>query len=127
VPFFAPLSPSTLETIARRAERVRVPAGRPVFAQGDEGDHFFVVVDGEVELSVDGRATKTLGARDFFGEIALLRDVPRTGTVTARQEVELLAIARDDFLAAVTGTAEASQAADDIVGARLSAVRPATA
>ena len=98
-----------------------------MFAQGDAGDSFYVVESGELELELDGRTTKRLGAGDFFGEIALLRDVPRTGTITAATDAALLSLERDEFLAAVTGASEASQAAETVVGERLAAGRPAPA
>ena len=63
---------------------------------------------------------------DWFGEIALLRDVPRTATITARTDLDLLALERDDFIAAVTGHAPSAEAAGAVVGARLS-TRPVLA
>ena len=64
-----------------------------------------VVADGSVDVSVDGETTGTLWPGEFFGEIAILRDVPRTATVVAREPTRLYALERDDFLAAVTGSA----------------------
>jgi CRP-like cAMP-binding protein len=93
-----------------------------VFAQGDAGDRFYVIADGEASVEVDGAARSTLGHGEFFGEIALLRDVPRTATVRSVGELRLYALERDDFLAAVTGYAPSRAAADNIVAARLPAV-----
>jgi MFS family permease len=118
VPFFAPLPPPALEHLASSLIPVRVEAGHDVFRQGDRGDRFYVVREGEVEIDVDGR-TSVQGPGSYFGEIALMRDVPRTATVRAHGPVELYALERDDFLGAVTGHAESREAADSVIGARL--------
>ena len=67
---------------------------------GDTGDRFYIVDSGELEITNGAQATAHGG--DFFGEIALLRDVPRTATVRAISPSELFALDRDDFLAALT-------------------------
>ena len=71
---------------------------------------------------MDGRVVSSMGRGDGFGEIALLRDVPRTATVTARTDAELCALERDDFIAAVTGHPASAEAAQSVVTARLSSV-----
>ena len=68
-----------------------------------------MIAKGEVDVTSDGRHVSTVGQGDYFGEIALLRDVPRTATVTAKGAVELYALERDEFLGAVTGHAKASR------------------
>jgi len=77
------------------------------------------VVEGEVEVLVDGRPTAVLGPGDHFGEIALLRDVPRTASVVARTPVTVYALEREDFLAAVTSHPPSARAADAVIGSRL--------
>jgi MFS family permease len=121
IPIFAPLPPVTLEQLASRLVHVRFAAADDVFRRGDPGDRFYVVAEGEVAVELDDRPAVTLGRGDYFGEIALLRDVPRTATVTARTDVELYALERNDFIAAVTGHAPSAEAADAVVGARLGA------
>ena len=124
VPFLAPLPGPTLEALAGRLEPVRVLAGTTIIRRGDRGDRFYVVADGEVEVSADERAPSVVGRGGYFGEIALLREVPRTATVTARTDAELLALEGPDFVAAVTGAAGATEAADAVVRARLGVVVP---
>jgi MFS family permease len=119
IPIFAPLPPVTLEQLASHLSRVRVPAGQVVFRRGDPGDLFYAIGGGEVAVALDGRPPVTLGRGAYFGEIALLRDMPRTATVTARTEVELYALERDVFIAAVTGHAPSAEAADAVIATRL--------
>jgi MFS family permease len=119
IPLFAPLPPATVEYLAQKLARRRLSAGETVIRTGERGDSFYVVADGAVEVTVDGTPPRTLGAGDFFGEIALLRDVPRTATVVARDGAEVLELAGEDFVAAVTGDADALRVADAVVGARL--------
>ena len=100
--------------------------GEAVFGQGDHGDRFYAIAEGEAGVTIDGEELPAFSAGDWFGEIALLRDVPRTATITARTDLDLLALERDDFIAAVTGHAPTAEAAGAVVGARLAA-RPALA
>ena len=119
-----PLPPATIEELASHVVQVHVSAGDVVIRQGDPGDRFYVVTGGQVEVEVDGRPGGVLGEGDHFGEIALLRDVPRTATVEARTDAELLALDRDEFISAVTGNAESARAAHAVAAARLSSLRP---
>jgi MFS family permease len=116
---FAPLGPPAIEAVARSLVAVEAPAGAAVIREGQPGDRFYVVADGELEVSVRGERVGTLARGDCFGEIALLRDVPRTATVTARTAVRLDALEKPAFLAAVTGHDPSARAADDLVRARL--------
>lgn len=120
IPMFAPLARSTVEGLARSLERVAVPASGVVVTEGEESDRFFVIESGLVDVTHDGAVLRQEGPGDFFGEIGLLRDVPRTATVVAAEDTVLLVLARDDFLAAVTGQSDAFRAADDVVSYRLS-------
>jgi hypothetical protein len=121
IPMFSLLPPTVLERLASAAAEVRVPAMSEVFRQGEPGDRFYVIADGTATVEIDGAETSTLGPGDFFGEIALLREVPRTATVRAVQDLRLFALERDDFIAAVTGHAPSREAADSVVAARLPA------
>jgi MFS family permease len=121
VPFLAPLALATVESLAQRAACVPMGVGETVIRQGDVGDRFYVIADGEVEVSTDGRRRRRSSAGDFFGEIALLRDVPRTATVVATAPGTLLVVERGDFLAAVTGLPRSTEAAGAVVRGRLEA------
>ena len=120
VSIFAPLSRATIEGMARALVSVPVAAGMPALSEGEDSDRFYVIESGLVEVTQNGVVLRREGPGEFFGEIGLLRDVPRTATVTAVEDTVLLALGRDDFLAAVTGQREAYLAADDIVTRRLS-------
>jgi MFS family permease len=121
VPIFAPLPVPTLERLAGLAMPVSAPAGQAVFSQGEHGDRFYVIESGRAQIDVDGTPTRELGAGDFFGEIALLRDVPRTATVRALDDLQLYALERDDFIGVVTGYAPSLEAAESVVATRLPA------
>jgi MFS family permease len=127
IPIFAPLQQAVLEQLARDAQPLHVTDGRRIVTAGERGDDFYVIVNGKVEVEADGRPAQLLHEGDSFGEIALLRDIPRTATVTAAGAVELLTIERDDFLAAVTGDAESAAAAHAVAAARLGSLRPEAA
>jgi CRP-like cAMP-binding protein len=124
---FAPLAFSTLDTLATKLVPIEAPAGTEVIRQGEPGDRFFIVGEGRLNVDVDGARGETLRPGDFFGEIALLRDVPRTATVTAVEDAKLYALERGDFIAAVTGHAESRDAADSVIATRLRALRPTVA
>jgi MFS family permease len=127
IDLFAPLPAPTLESLARALIPVPLKAGEELFRQGDIGDRYYIVADGVVEILVDGQVVRETGPGGYFGEIALLRDIPRTATVRAKNDVELLALDRDDFIAAVTGHAASAEAADSVIAARLGSLRPGLA
>ena len=115
VPMLSVLPDHAIERLARMSVRMTLPAGHMVFEQGDEGDRFYVIESGEVEVSKVGEPVARLGAMGSFGEIALLRDVPRTASVLTLTEVVVRALDRRHFLAAVTGHADASEQAELVV------------
>jgi MFS family permease len=122
VPLFEPLSLVAKEHLASKLTRLHVEPGEVIVRAGETGDRFYIVGEGELEIT-DGARGSCHGG-DFFGEIALLRDVPRTATVRATSPSELYALDRDDFLAAVTHSAvrAAGEAvAEERLGAGLTA------
>ena len=119
VPIFAPLPVPELERLAKALMPVRADAGSTVFREGDHGDRFFVIRAGTAEVEIDGRRVRTLGPGGSFGEIALVRDVPRTATVRALTQLDLLGLERDVFVATLTHHPASAEAAGSIVAARL--------
>jgi MFS family permease len=119
VPMLGLLPEPALEFLAATATTVAAPAGTTVIREGDRGDRFYVIASGDVEI-----AGRRFGPGESFGEIALLRDVPRTATVTAVTDVELVAIERDAFLGAVTGHEPAHITAHAVAAARLGGFAP---
>ncbi len=114
VPLLAALPEPVLERLARESAQASFPAGATIIREGDEGDRFYVVSSGNVEI-----LGREFGPGDAFGEIALLRDVPRTATATAITDVSLVTLERAPFVAAVTGHASSAAEADSVIAARL--------
>ncbi len=111
IQLFAPLPGPALEGVARAAQPVHFSAGQVIISEGESGNSYFAIVTGEVAVTMDGKPIRTMERGQGFGEIALLADVPRTATVTAVGDVELLEIERAPFLTAVTGHDASKQAA----------------
>ena len=97
VPLFSGLDDRELEEIASSMKERRVSAGETVLEQGAGGAGFFVVDEGEAEVTVDGTARGTIGPGDYFGEIALLTGSDRTATVTARTDMVCYGMTSWDF------------------------------
>ena len=114
-PLFAPLSAPMVERLARAAEPLLVEAGHVVIAQGGIGDRYYLVVEGTADVTIDGEHVGRLGSDATFGEVALIRDIPRTATVTATTAMRLLAVPRDAFLEAITGHLRSRRTADATV------------
>ena len=119
IPIFAALQAPALESIARELEAVSVRAGSVVIRQGDYGECYYAVADGELAISKDGRLVQTVSRGDGFGEIALVRDLPRQATVTAVTDVSLYALRKDLFVQTVTGHVAASAAARAIIAGHI--------
>jgi MFS family permease len=124
VPLFAPLSIAALENLSRRLAELPVPAGETVVREGEPGDRFYLIAEGEFDVTCTRGDFRPLADGDVFGEIALLRDVPRTATVTARTDAVVFALDRDAFLTAVNGHRYCAREVDTLVAER-SEQRPA--
>jgi MFS family permease len=126
VAMLRPLPVSTIEHLARNVREKSAEPGETVIEQGQVGDSFYVIVAGEVEVRENGGLLRVLSDGDSFGEIALLRDVPRTMTVRARTPLALYALDRRHFVPTVSGYSESAAEAETVVETRLaaSAARP---
>ena len=126
VAMLRPLPVSTIEHLARNVREESVEPGETVIEQGQAGDRFYVIVAGEAEVRENGRLLRVLSDGDSFGEIALLREVPRTMTVRARTRLALYALDHRHFVPTVSGYSESAAEAEAVVETRLaaSAARP---
>ncbi len=101
IPLFAKIEPSKLKLLAFTAQRLTFNAGDSLFHQGDEGDSAYIIVDGDADVLVDSPTgpitVATVGKNDFVGEIAILCDVPRTATITAKTTLTAMRISKELF------------------------------
>jgi hypothetical protein len=110
VPALSFLPPRIVERMAMEATAVEGVSGEAVVTEGERGRHFFVIADGQFEVTRGNERLRTLGPGDWFGELALLRDVPRTATVTSLGPSSLWMVEREAFLASVGATASTLKA-----------------
>jgi CRP-like cAMP-binding protein len=99
VPAFGRLSTQQLVNLAETLQEARFAAGELIFAEGDEGDGLYIVLAGEVELTLGSAALERIGPGAFFGELSTLDGVPRSTAARACEETRLLRLAREDLLA----------------------------
>ena len=124
VHMFQPLPLPAIEQLARGLEPVHVPAGQAVFRQDDPADRFYVIETGAADVIGDGHLVATLGPGEGFGEIALLRRVPRTAMVRAATDLELQALTCDRFLPVDTGLPPSAREAGTSVETMLDRFSP---
>jgi MFS family permease len=123
IPVFAAVSRPVREWAVRRMTRERYPAGAVIVRQGDEGDRFYTIAKGQAQVVVAGsgeETRRTLQPGDFFGEIALLHDVPRTATVRAETNLILWELTREDFEELQRRAGEFRESLMEVAGMRLS-------
>lgn len=122
-PIFAPLTDEALEQLAAKLIPFSAAENEAIIREGEQGDLFYLVGRGHLDVSVKGCHVATLGPSDSVGEIALLCDVPRTATIVARQPVELYALTREDFLGAIAAHEASARAAEALVETRLTGLQ----
>jgi len=102
VPLFRKIDPAKLRLLAFMSDRIKLRAGEDLCRQGETGDSAFIVMDGSADVLVDtdhgARKVAAVSGNDIVGEIAILRDVPRTATIRATTDMEILAIRKENFL-----------------------------
>jgi MFS family permease len=123
VPMLAPLPMTVLEQVAGDLVPVTYSDGEPIIREGEAGDRFYILASGRTRVTTGGEDRGELGPGDSFGEIALLRKVPRTASVVAIGAVEAFALDRDEFCATVTGDLRSRRAAETVVETRLAQTR----
>lgn len=119
VPIFAPLSDEIQENLASRMEERRVEAGETLVTQGESGDEFFLIVEGDFDAKVDGKSVRSMGPGESFGEIAMLRDTERTATVEATSDGIVMVLGRESFMEGVAADPASMVVAEAIINTRL--------
>jgi CRP/FNR family transcriptional regulator, cyclic AMP receptor protein len=124
VPLFSRLSKKGLEDVAHIADELDLPAGKVLAKQGDRGREFFVLLEGEAEVTQGNRRINTMKKGDFFGEIALVTKMPRTATVTTTRDVRVLVITERDFAALLKRSPQIGQNVAHALAERLAPELP---
>ena len=124
VPLFARLNKKSLQDVAHIADEIDLPAGKEMATEGDRGREFFVLLDGEAEVTKGGKRINTMKKGDFFGEIALVTKMPRTASVTATTDVEVLVITERDFGALLKRSPEVGRQIAEAIAERVAPELP---
>jgi CRP-like cAMP-binding protein len=121
LPLFAELPAPAVEGLAAALTAAEVPAGAVLIRQGEEGDAYYAIAAGQLDVLQDGHFLRRCGRGEGVGEIALLRAVPRTATVAAHTDATVYKLGREPFLTAVLGHAATQRRAHSIADAQLAA------
>jgi MFS family permease len=116
--FLAPLGPPAISQLALNLRPVRVEPGEILIRRGEPGDRFYLIADGQLEVTRDGEVLAVRGPGEHVGEVALVLDIPRTATVTAVEPTLLYRLGRDVFIAALTGHPAARSGAESVAHER---------
>ena len=123
---FGPLPPTTLERLAADLRPMTAEAGTVIVRKGDMGDLFYLIASGQIEVAQNGRPIAALGPGDYFGEIALLNDVPRIASCIATADAELYTLGRERFVSAVTGNRTSAVEIANVIDSRLAKLQTPT-
>lgn len=124
VPLFSKLNKRELQQVAQIADELDLPAGKEMATEGDRGREFFVLLDGEADVTKQGGRINTMKKGDFFGEIALVTKMPRTASVTATTDVDVLVITERDFDALLKQTPEIGRRVAEALAERVAPELP---
>jgi CRP-like cAMP-binding protein len=124
VPLFSKLSKKGLEEVAHIADELDLPQGKVMAEEGDRGREFFVLLEGEAEVTKGGRSINSMHEGDFFGEIALVTQMPRTATVTATTDVRVLVITERDFASLLKHSDEVGRCVAEALAERIAPELP---
>jgi CRP/FNR family transcriptional regulator, cyclic AMP receptor protein len=124
VPLFSKLNKQGLQQVAQIADELDLPAGKEMATEGDRGREFFVLLNGEAEVTKQGSRINTMKKGDFFGEIALVTKMPRTATVTATSDVDVLVITERDFDSLLKKTPEIGRSIAEALAERVAPELP---
>jgi CRP-like cAMP-binding protein len=119
ISIFAALPAPSLEGVARDLEPFEVSQGTVVIKEGERGDCYYAIADGELAVTLDNQFLRTVSRGDGFGEIALIRDVPRSATVTAATDASLYTLDRERFIQAITGHATTISTVERVISKHL--------
>jgi CRP/FNR family transcriptional regulator, cyclic AMP receptor protein len=124
VPLFSKLSKKGLEEVAHIADELDLPQGKVMASEGDRGREFFVLLEGEADVTKGEKSINTMNAGDFFGEIALVTKMPRTASVTATTDVRVLVITERDFGSLLKHSSEVSRGVAEALAERMAPELP---
>jgi CRP/FNR family cyclic AMP-dependent transcriptional regulator len=124
VPLFSKLSKKVLEEVAHIADELDLPQGKVMAVEGDRGREFFVLLEGEADVTKGDRSINTMKEGDFFGEIALVTKMPRTASVTATTPVRVLVITERDFGALIKHSDEVGRSVAEALAERIAPELP---
>jgi len=119
VPLFSKLSKKELEQVAHIADELDLPNGKLMAEEGDRGREFFVLLEGEADVTKGDKSINTMREGDFFGEIALVTQMPRTASVRATTDVRVLVVTERDFGALLKHSPEVSRGVAEALAERV--------